>query len=210
MSNVSKLNIDSSKSHFLVGALKATGNRGLQPAMDHILENESQPVPSVENVSESSAPASSAMDVDEDEEDAEALRSLGGVTANVVEAKVHIIHTISLYRTEWCLLMDSRVSSAQSVAKFSRTRLSLNSTLRRVATTNSRNLQRRYVRMMTYSLDLHATHSYFKVKPLTEEEKKERLAELRAKMAEKRSRKTIEEAAEQKANEQLRRKAGKV
>lgn len=100
VSNVSRLNIDASKSHFLVGALKATGNRGLQPAMDHILENESKPVPSVGNVSESSAPASSAMDVDQDEEDAEALQSLGGVTANAVEAKVHTIHTISLFRNE--------------------------------------------------------------------------------------------------------------
>lgn len=48
------------------------------------------------------------------------------------------------------------------------------------------------------------------IKPLTEEEKKQRLEELRAKMAEKRSQKDIEEAKEHKANEALRRKAGKV
>jgi predicted ribosome quality control (RQC) complex YloA/Tae2 family protein len=45
---------------------------------------------------------------------------------------------------------------------------------------------------------------------LTEEEKREKLAELRQKMAEKRERKTIEDAKEQKASETLRRKAGKV
>lgn len=48
------------------------------------------------------------------------------------------------------------------------------------------------------------------VKPLTEEEKKEKLQELRAKMSEKRSKKAEEEAKEHKANEALRRKAGKV
>jgi hypothetical protein len=45
---------------------------------------------------------------------------------------------------------------------------------------------------------------------LTEEEKKEKLAELRQKMAEKRSKKAEEEAKEQKLNENIRRKAGKV
>ncbi|KAF5351326.1 hypothetical protein D9758_007974 [Tetrapyrgos nigripes] len=66
-------------------ALKATGNRGLQPAMDHILENESKPVPSMDSVSES-APSSNAMDVD-DEEDMEALKDLGVAAAGDVEAK---------------------------------------------------------------------------------------------------------------------------
>jgi hypothetical protein len=49
-----------------------------------------------------------------------------------------------------------------------------------------------------------------KIKPLTEEEKKQKLAELRDKMAEKRARKAAEEAEEAKANELIRRKAGKV
>lgn len=50
----------------------------------------------------------------------------------------------------------------------------------------------------------------FKIKPLTEEEKAQKLAELREKMAEKRARKAAEEAKEAKANELIRRKAGKV
>ncbi|THU88750.1 hypothetical protein K435DRAFT_729647 [Dendrothele bispora CBS 962.96] len=70
-------------------ALKATGNRGLQPAMDHILENESKPVPSMDAVSESAPAASNssgAMDVDDDE-DMEALQHLGVAGAGAVEAK---------------------------------------------------------------------------------------------------------------------------
>jgi UBX domain-containing protein 1/4 len=45
---------------------------------------------------------------------------------------------------------------------------------------------------------------------LTEEEKKQKLAELREKMAAKRAVKAKEEAKEQKANEAIRRKSGKV
>jgi len=72
----------------LTGALKATGNRGLQPAMDHILEHEGQPIPDLGGVTESSnVGARNAMDVD-DEEDAEALKSLGVAASGAVEAKV--------------------------------------------------------------------------------------------------------------------------
>ncbi|KAG6816278.1 hypothetical protein H0H87_007315 [Tephrocybe sp. NHM501043] len=68
-------------------ALKATGNRGLQPAMDHILENEGKPVPDLGAVTESSlSTRNDGMDVDDDE-DADALRSLGSVASNAVEAK---------------------------------------------------------------------------------------------------------------------------
>ena len=76
--------------HFIIGALKATGNRGLQPAMDHILEHEGQPIPDLGGVSEKSS-SSGPMDVDEDE-DAEALKSLGIVAGNAVEAKVRMKH----------------------------------------------------------------------------------------------------------------------
>ncbi|KAJ6474682.1 ubiquitin-related domain-containing protein [Mycena vitilis] len=68
-------------------ALKATGNRGLQPAMDHLFANEGQPIPDLSAVSEStSRSAGDAMDVD-DEEDAEALKSLGLKATSDVEAK---------------------------------------------------------------------------------------------------------------------------
>jgi UBX domain-containing protein 1/4 len=45
---------------------------------------------------------------------------------------------------------------------------------------------------------------------LTEEEKKQKLAELREKMAQKKVQKAEEDAKENKANEALRRKAGKA
>ncbi|KAH8111711.1 ubiquitin-related domain-containing protein [Phellopilus nigrolimitatus] len=47
------------------------------------------------------------------------------------------------------------------------------------------------------------------IKPLTEEERAEKLAELRAKLAEKRAVKSVQEAEEAKANEAIRRKAGR-
>ncbi|KAK4687826.1 UBX domain-containing protein 1/4, partial [Tremellales sp. Uapishka_1] len=47
------------------------------------------------------------------------------------------------------------------------------------------------------------------IKPLTEEEKKEKLADLRKKLAEKRARQAGEQAKENKANESLRRMAGR-
>ena len=74
---------------FISGALKATGNRGLQPAMDHILEHEGQPIPDIGDISEQSS-SSGPMDVDNEDEDAEALKSLGVVAGNVVEAKVRV------------------------------------------------------------------------------------------------------------------------
>ena len=49
-----------------IGALKATGRRGLQPAMDHILENEGKPIPT-DGGSSSEAPKAS-NDEDEDED----------------------------------------------------------------------------------------------------------------------------------------------
>jgi len=71
------------------GALKATANRGLQPAMDHILEHEGEDVPDLGGVSEQPA-GRGPMDVDEDDEDAEALKSLGALQGSAVEAKVCI------------------------------------------------------------------------------------------------------------------------
>ncbi|KIK57105.1 hypothetical protein GYMLUDRAFT_204361 [Collybiopsis luxurians FD-317 M1] len=152
-------------------ALKATGNRGLQPAMDHILENESKPVPAMDSVSESSAAAGGSANADDDDEDADALRDLGVGAAAAVEAKVRSI----------------KCSQCGKIFK--------NTALANYHAEKSGHDQ--------------FEESTEEVKPLTEEEKKEKLAELRAKMAEKRSRQSIQDAADAKANENLRRKAGK-
>jgi UBX domain-containing protein 1/4 len=48
------------------------------------------------------------------------------------------------------------------------------------------------------------------VKPLTEEEKEEKLIELKNKLAEKRIQKATQDAKEAQANEAIRRKSGKV
>ena len=64
------------------GAIKATGGRGLQPAMDHVLENEGNPVPDLASVSSSTASASAPSAGQEvDDEDIEALKAVYGKKA---------------------------------------------------------------------------------------------------------------------------------
>ncbi|PPQ79630.1 hypothetical protein CVT25_003215 [Psilocybe cyanescens] len=153
----------------LLGALKATGNRGLQPAMDHILEHEGEAVPDLGGVSEQAGSRSAPMEVDEDDEDAEALKSLGALKGNAVEAK------------------SIKCSECGKIFK--------NTALANFHAEKSGHDQ--------------FEESTEEIKPLTEEEKKQKLEELREKMTEKRSKKALEEAKEHKANEALRRKAGK-
>lgn len=88
-----------------LGAIKATNGRGLQPAMDHILENEGKPVPDLSSVSSSTTGTSrTGGSEDEDDEDVEALKAVyghkGGAAAQAaaaaadVEAKVRVRHTL--------------------------------------------------------------------------------------------------------------------
>ena len=68
----------------VAGALKATNNRGLQPAMDHLVENEGNPVPDLTTVSStasSTRPPGGGDPMDEDE-DLEALRAVYGTGAS--------------------------------------------------------------------------------------------------------------------------------
>jgi hypothetical protein len=80
---------------------------------------------------------------------------------------------------------------------------------KRADTINSRNPPKKCVCLFFFLSWLDADE-VFKIKPLTEEEKKQKLAELREKMGEKRAKKAAEEAKEARANELIRRKAGKV
>jgi UBX domain-containing protein 1/4 len=59
---------------YLEGALRATQNRGLQPAMDHLIEHEGQSIPSDGGAATAKSSGPEVIDVDEDEDD-EALRA---------------------------------------------------------------------------------------------------------------------------------------
>ncbi|KAF4569543.1 hypothetical protein EYR40_008520 [Pleurotus pulmonarius] len=150
-------------------ALKATGSRGLQPAMDHILEHEGQAVPDLSSVSASGSSSTQAhADDDDDDEDAEALKSLG-VAGNAVEAK-----------SIKCSLCG-KIFKNTALANF-------------------------HAEKSGHDQFEESTEE---IKPLTEEERVQKLAELREKLAQKRALKAVEEAKEAKANEALRRKSGK-
>jgi len=163
-------------------ALRATQNRGLQPAMDHILENNDNPVPDLTTQASSaprtSAPSAMALD-NEDEDDAAAIRAaLGKASANVAPAS------------------GSEVSAEAGEAK------SIKCTQCEKVFKN--------VDLANYHAE-KSGHDQFEestdeIKPLTEDEKKQKLEELRAKMAEKKTRKAAEDAKENKANELLRRR----
>ena len=65
------------------GALRATNNRGLQPAMDFILEHNDDPIPDPTSgaaATSSAQPLTEPIDEDEDEDTA-ALRAVYGVKA---------------------------------------------------------------------------------------------------------------------------------
>ncbi|KAG8930081.1 hypothetical protein FRC02_004652 [Tulasnella sp. 418] len=162
-------------------ALKATAGRGLQPAMDFLLENESKPVPDLNETSEQPNPAGgSGGPGEEDDEEAAALREALGLS---VAAPA-----------------ESGESSSAGGAVQSIKCSQCGKIFRDMALAN-----------------FHAEksgHDQFEestdeIKPLTEEEKKQRLAELKERMAKKRAVKAEEDAKDAKANEALRRKAGK-
>ncbi|OAX35414.1 DNA-binding protein [Rhizopogon vinicolor AM-OR11-026] len=153
-------------------ALRATNNRGLQPAMDHIIENEGKPVPDP-SAAAPSASTGEPMDVDGDDEDEEALRSL--------------------MRTQTSA--SGAVEEAKSIKCSECGKIFKNTALANFHAEKSGHDQ--------------FEESTEDVKPLTEEEKKQKLAELREKMAAKRSVKSEQEAKEARANEAIRRKSGK-
>ncbi|KAG8901458.1 hypothetical protein FRC01_009842 [Tulasnella sp. 417] len=167
-------------------ALKSTGNRGLQAALDFLVENEDKPVPSdLGAVSEQKPPAGAAAGAnDEDDDDAAALQEALGMsikTASAVEAGA-----------------SGEGGSSGGVAQSIKCSI-CGKVFRDTALAN-----------------FHAEksgHDQFEesteeIKPLTEEEKKERLAELRQRAVEKKAVKAVQEAEEAKANEKIRRKAG--
>ncbi|WWC94552.1 hypothetical protein V866_001398 [Kwoniella sp. B9012] len=140
-------------------ALKATKNSGLQPAMDHLLENSEKPIPE-------------AVEAEDDDEEA--------VKANIKKIESGAVDDSDLV---------ARSIKCSECGKVFRS---------------------------TANAELHAEksgHDQFEestdeIKPLTEEEKKAKLAELREKLAIKRAAQAKVDAKDNKANEALRRKAG--
>ncbi|KAJ2915926.1 hypothetical protein MD484_g4462, partial [Candolleomyces efflorescens] len=147
--------------------------------MDHILEHESDPVPDLGGVTESSKPSGgAAMDVDEDDDDIETLKRLGVVKGAVASGS-----------------SENADAEAKSIKCSQCGKTFKNTALANYHAEKSGHDQ--------------FEESTEEIKPLTEEEKKQKLEDLRAKLAEKRSRKAEEEAKEYKANENIRRKQGK-
>ncbi|KAF9454395.1 hypothetical protein P691DRAFT_656154 [Macrolepiota fuliginosa MF-IS2] len=158
-------------------ALKATGGRGLQPAMDHIFENEGKPIPDLSAVSDVSSAAPRGEPMDEDDDDLEALQNLGVKGAAAAAAA------------------SATEAEAKSIKCSECGKIFKNTALANYHAEKSGHDQ--------------FEESIEEIKPLTEEERQQKLAELREKMAAKRAEKAVEEAKEAKANEAIRRKAGK-
>ncbi|KAH9832658.1 ubiquitin-related domain-containing protein [Rhodofomes roseus] len=159
-------------------AVKATGGRGLQPAMDFLLENDGKPVPDLASVSAASASSGGGAPMDVDDEDREELEALQAVygKAQVAPAGGESVEAQSI-----------KCSQCGKVFK--------NTALANYHAEKSGHDQ--------------FEESTEEVKPLTEEEKTQRLADLKEKMAAKRAVKAKEEAKEHLANENIRRKAGR-
>jgi len=166
-------------------ALKATGGRGLQPALDFLFENEGKPFPSdLSAVSEQKAPATAGGGGDDEDDDDEALKAALNLSMGASGAS----------RSGDAAPEDGSGGVAQSI----------------------KCVQCGKVFRDTGLANFHAEksgHDQFEesteeIRPLTEEEKKERLAELRQRAMEKKASKATEEAKEAKANEFIRRKAG--
>jgi len=161
-------------------ALRATNNKGLQPAMDFILEHNDDPIPdatSAATAASSAQPQSGPMDEDDDEETA-ALRAVYGVGPGAAAQA------------------DSGAGvEARSIKCSECGKIFKNTALANFHAEKSGHDQ--------------FEESTEEIKPLTEEEKQQKLADLRDKMSEKRAKKAAEEAKEAKANELIRRKAGK-
>ena len=122
--------------------------------MDHILENEANPIPDP-SAAAAAAPARELVDVDDgDDEDEEALRSLlrtqPGGSGAVEEAKVRPLHPTRCPKAPMLKapLSPVRASNAQSAARRSRTRRWRTTTRRRAATPSLRSLRRRFVSAM--------------------------------------------------------------
>lgn len=137
-----------------VGALKATNNRGLQPALDHLTENEEKPVPDLSSVF--AIQPAGGRDPMEEDDDLEALRAVYGTGADgsdpnqsEAEAKVRCHSALHLscflFGLRFLYLFGIRVSSVASAGRCLRTPLLRTIMRRRAGTTSLRNPLKRCV-----------------------------------------------------------------
>jgi hypothetical protein len=69
-------------------AIRATKGRGLQPAMDHLLEHDGEPVPASGDGSGTSSTGAPPIDVDDDQDDAAALGAEEGAEAKSIKCTI--------------------------------------------------------------------------------------------------------------------------
>ncbi|KAG9313198.1 ubiquitin-related domain-containing protein, partial [Chiua virens] len=143
-------------------ALKATQGRGLQPAMDHLLEHESEVVPT--GGAGETGQTQVTVDVDDDEDEAAALGISGDTEAKSIKCSI------------------------------------CNKSFRNTALANY------HAEKSGHDQFEESVHE---ITPLTEDEKREKLAELRERMAAKRAVKAAQDIKEAQKNEIIRRKEGK-
>ncbi|KAL5536630.1 hypothetical protein ACEPAF_453 [Sanghuangporus sanghuang] len=165
-------------------ALRATGNAGLQPALDFLFAHTDDPIPDASAQTSSSSVASGRTEGvpagDEDDEDAEALRAaLGKGVANVAPSSEGAGEGAEVEAKSIKCTQCGKVFKNTALANF-------------------------HAEKSGHDQFEESTEE---IKPLTEEEKKQKLAELRAKLAEKRAQKSVEEVEEARSNAAIRRKA---
>ncbi|EJD00018.1 uncharacterized protein FOMMEDRAFT_91875 [Fomitiporia mediterranea MF3/22] len=164
-------------------ALRATSNAGLQPALDFLFAHTDDPVPDSTDQGGSSANVAGSGTApnndEEDDEDAEALRAaLGKSVANVVPGGEQ---------------GGAAPEEAKSIKCSECGKVFKNAAMANFHAEKSGHDQ--------------FEESTEEIKPLTEEEKAQKLADLRAKLAEKRAQKSTVDAEEARANAAIRKKA---
>ncbi|CAO1617555.1 unnamed protein product [Sympodiomycopsis kandeliae] len=158
-------------------ALHASGNSGLQSALDHLEANQDNPVPDFKRQPAATASGSGQGQVDEEEQAA----------------------LMEMLKNQGQGAVDAAVGGGEGGAQAKSIKCSDCGKVMREA-------------LVSFHAE-KSGHTNFEesteeIKPLTEEEKKERLAQMRQKLSEKRAAQSQVDSEEAKANEKIRRKAG--
>lgn len=162
-------------------ALRSTGNAGLQPALDFLFAHSDDPIPDpTAQASTSTASTTSDTQIDEDQMDEEDLDVIKPVIRKlpVGEGSVNPVTGIAEAKSIKCS-QCGKLFKEQAIASF-------------------------HADMSGHDQFEESTEE---IKPLTEKEKIQKIAELRAKLAEKRAQKNTQDAEEAQANASIRRKA---